>query len=442
MRYIGNKTKLLPFIGDLLDRYKIPPGRALDAFAGTAAVGAFLKARGNSVVGCDLMTFSYVFQRAYVVADAYPPFAGLADDPDIRAIRNSPEFAARVDRRVAHRVEVAASAAALGASTSITRPLDEVLVFLDRYLDPLTSFVSRNFAAPLELSIQANGPAKRTNRHRPARSQHHAGNGTRLVGHPPPPRMYFTLDRARQIDAIRHRLHEWHQTRAISDDEFYLLLASLIEAADAVANTAGIYAAYIKKWQSNALRKLRLRLPLIVRTNPRRHYARHSAPSCVALQGDISSIAPDLGHFDLLYLDPPYNSRQYSGYYHIPELIAQGWFGERLPVLRGKTGLLPDTDKKSAWSSRAQCVGALEGLIDTVDADHVLLSYNSEGIIPDGEIERIFRAAGRAGTFARISREYPRYRSDRPSAGRRYKGHVVRENLYYVRLKSRRSVHA
>jgi adenine-specific DNA-methyltransferase len=252
--------------------------------------------------------------------------------------------------------------------------------------------------------------------------------------------MYFTLDRARQIDAIRQRLHEWHQTRAITDDEYYLLLASLIEAADAVANTAGIYAAYIKKWQSNALRKLRLRLPLIVphSASARGSHARHSAHSCVALQGDVSSIAPELGHFDLLYLDPPYNSRQYSGYYHIPELIAQGWFGDRLPALRGKTGLLPDTDKKSAWSSRAQCVGALEGLIATVDADHVLLSYNSEGIIPDAEIERIFRDAGRAGTFARISREYPRYRSDRPSAGRRYKGHIVRENLYYVRLGSSR----
>jgi adenine-specific DNA methylase len=453
MRYIGNKTKLLPFIGDLLDRYRIPPGRALDAFAGTAAVGAFLKARGNSVVGCDLMTFSYVFQRAYVVADAYPALAGLAGDPDLRAARNTPDFAARVDRRVAHRIEVAASAAAVGAPTSETRPLDEVLVFLDRYLDPLTSFVSRNFAAPLTPSTPADGAAKRRHHNRPPRSHHHAGNGTRpegssevardgrLSGSPSSPRMYFTLERARQIDAIRHRLHEWQIAGAITDDEYYLLLASLIEAADAVANTAGIYAAYIKQWQSNALRKLRLRLPLIVPSRPGRPHRRQTPGPCVAHQGDISSIALGLGHFDLLYLDPPYNNRQYSAYYHIPELIARGWFGEP-PVLRGKTGLLPDADKKSAWSSRTLCVGALERLMATVAADHVVLSYNSEGIIPDAEIERVFRAEGRSGTFARISRQYPRYRSDRPSAGRRYKGQVVRENLYYVRVGSRRRTHA
>ena len=60
MRYIGNKTKLLPFIAGALDRLDLPqPTRALDAFAGTAAVGTFLKSRGATVVGCDLMTFSY-----------------------------------------------------------------------------------------------------------------------------------------------------------------------------------------------------------------------------------------------------------------------------------------------------------------------------------------------------------------------------------------------
>ena len=69
---------------------------------------------------------------------------------------------------------------------------------------------------------------------------------------------------AGRIDAIRERLHTWHKQGLVSDDEFYLLLAAFLEAADAVANTAGIYAAYIKQWQPNALRDLRLRVPWIV----------------------------------------------------------------------------------------------------------------------------------------------------------------------------------
>jgi adenine-specific DNA-methyltransferase len=241
--------------------------------------------------------------------------------------------------------------------------------------------------------------------------------------------MYFTLDAARRIDAIRTQLHDWHTAAAISDDEYYILLATLLEAADAVANTAGVYAAYIKSWQSNALRGLRLRMPAIVASpRPSRGRAR-----CEAHQGDVSALAPALGRFDLLYLDPPYNTRQYSAYYHVPELIASGWFGD-LPVLRGKTGLLSDA-KKSEWSTRGGCVAALDRLLATTDAGHVVLSYNSEGIIPESEIARIFRAHGRPGTYRRLTRTYQRYRSDRPSATRRYTSDSVREHLYCVRLR-------
>src|SRR5579863_9838749 len=425
MRYIGNKTKLLSFIGAALDRLGVPAAaRSLDAFAGTAAVGAFLKSRGATVVGCDLMTFSYVFQRAYVVADSYPRLTGVLDDPGLRSARQRSDFTALVDHRVAAR-----------ARADATRPLDEMLVYLDHYLDPLTSFISGHFAMP-HAAIQTADTADTQERDRDGAR---AAVRTGRAGHTRPgaatpstasPRMYFTLDAARRIDAIRTQLNEWHTAAAISDDEYYILLATLLEAADAVANTAGVYAAYIKSWQSNALRGLRLRLPAIG-ASPRPPRSRRAR--CEAHQGDVSALAPDLGRFDLLYLDPPYNTRQYSGYYHVPELIAKGWFGDP-PVLRGKTGLLSDA-KKSEWSTRAGCVAALDRLLAATDADHVVLSYNSEGIIPESEIQRIFRAHGRGGTYKRLTRQYQRYRADRPSASRHYTSDSVREHLYCVRLK-------
>lgn len=421
MRYIGNKTKLLGFIGELLDDKRLRPVRAFDAFSGTAAVGRFLKHRGASVVSCDLMAFSYVFQRAYIVADRYPRFSGLADDPDVRRARSRPEFDPRVNHRVARRRETGTALATRDAPALLTRPLDEILVYLDSYLDPHESFISRHFAAPNPQPVE----------HSPSLFD---SGGNTTVAEPPTPalsgRMYFALDRARRIDAIRERIHDWRDTGAISDDEFYLLLAALLEAADAVANTTGIYAAYIKQWQPNALRELRLRLPSIV---PRTR----SQPRSEAFLDDVSRIASRAGRFDLLYLDPPYNTRQYSAYYHVPEIIARGWFDAPL-VLRGKTGL-PEGGAKSAWSTRGHCVRALERLIDTVDADHIILSYNSEGIIPDEEIERIFRSVGRRGSFLRVARNYQRYRSDSPGPARQYKAHSVHEHLYYVRTKARRA---
>lgn len=455
MRYIGNKTKLLPFIGSLLDRLNIPPGRSLDAFAGTAAVGRLLKARGSAVVGCDLMTFSYVLQRAYVVADAYSSMAGLADDPAFQAARRRSDFGHRVDRRVTarHTKAVSLQRSVSDRSMALCEPrvVDEALVYLDAYLDPLTSFVSRHFAAsrddqhddirrddatprdgdgsrgarrvraPSAIGVRDLAPQTRADVDVALAP---AGVTAEQSGHPRANRMYFTLECARRIDAIRHQLHDWRSASMIDDDGFFLLLAALVEAADAVANTAGVYAAYIKSWQSNALRELRLRLPALVSRSP-------LAGACAAHLGDVSALAPELGHFDLLYLDPPYNTRQYSAYYHVPEIIARGWFdGE--PDLRGKTGLLPDA-KKSAWSTRAGCVSALERLLAETDADHVVLSYNSEGIIPETDIVRLFREHGRRETYCRVTRMYSRYRSDRPSVTRNYKADSVREYLYYVR---------
>src|ERR1700686_2393909 len=76
MRYIGNKTRLLPFILPTLRRSGIDVGSAHDAFAGTASVSRALKKKGWRVHSSDLLMSSYVFQRAYVVADRGDPLLG------------------------------------------------------------------------------------------------------------------------------------------------------------------------------------------------------------------------------------------------------------------------------------------------------------------------------------------------------------------------------
>ena len=71
----------------------------------------------------------------------------------------------------------------------------------------------------------------------------------------------------------------------------------------------------MKTWQGNALRPITLPLP---------HVVTSATLECRAFQGDINELVESLGHYDLLYLDPPYNTRQYSAYYHVPELIGDG----------------------------------------------------------------------------------------------------------------------
>jgi adenine-specific DNA-methyltransferase len=333
VRYIGNKTKLLRFIGSVLRRRGIRGGQAVDPFSGTASVGRELKRLGFRVIAADLMEYAHVLAKAYVEATHLPT-----------------DFARRI------------------------QSLNQ--------LPGTPGFITENFSEPA--------------------------------------RMYFTPANAPRIDAIRTRIHEWRASGEIDEPTGFLLLAALIEASDRVANTTGVYAAYVKNWQPNAVRDLEMRVPRIIKGN-----------SCHAYRADAIDLVSRLDEFDLLYLDPPYNSRQYAGYYHIPELLALGWFDET-PELRGKTGLLPDREKRSDWSRRKKCEDALEKLVATARCKHIVMSYSAEGILSEAAIERIFKQYGRAETYQRYARNYRRYRSDSDGANRKYASDRVEEYLYCV----------
>jgi adenine-specific DNA-methyltransferase len=360
MRYIGNKTKLLPFLRKTIAKLGIPTGVVHDAFAGTATVGRALKADGWSVHSSDLMTYSYVMQRAYIVASRPESFEALGT-----AV---PELRVAFSRNGASHLALVAE-------------------YLASSIAPHNGFFAQNFGA---------------------------------VGG----RMYFTDENAQRIDAARSTLHSWHRDGLVSDDAFYLLLAGIIEGADRVANTAGVYAAFIKRWQPNAVRPFSLIAELPV-----------GSPSLsMAHQADALSVAQSLAGVDLIYIDPPYNTRQYAGYYHVPELIARGWFDAEV-ALRGKTGLISDSSQRSAWCSRAKAPHALRELLAATTATHVLVSYNSEGVISNRELRGILSEAAVDTTVRRFEKRYKRYRADSDREGRRYKGDVVKELLYYARLR-------
>jgi adenine-specific DNA-methyltransferase len=233
-------------------------------------------------------------------------------------------------------------------------------------------------------------------------------------------RMYFTPVNAGRIDAIRLCIHRWQSAGRIDADAADTLLAALIEAADRVANTTGVYAAFVKSWQPNARRSLQLRMPPLIPGN-----------GSTAARLEAADAVNEAGDFDLLYLDPPYNARQYAGYYHIPELLARGWFDG--PVeLRGKAGLIEDDDRRTAWSSSRNCEDAFEALVATARCRHIVMSYNAEGIIPEATIERVLRTYGLRESYGRYRHGYRRYRSDTDGVGRNYRSNIVDEYLYCV----------
>jgi adenine-specific DNA-methyltransferase len=204
---------------------------------------------------------------------------------------------------------------------------------------------------------------------------------------------YFTLHNAGRIDAIRDAIAGMD---GLTGREQAFLLTSLLYAADKVANTCGQYDAYLKhlgappysatgRHQVDAMvyRPLELGLPS----------ALEEAESEVAC-ADAGAAAAAV-EVDLVYLDPPYNNRQYIDNYHVLENIAR-W---EKPVLFGKTRKFRRDDQKSAYSRKREAARALAGLIRRLRCGHILLSYNNEGIVPDADLLAMLRERGRVEIY-------------------------------------------
>ena len=194
-------------------------------------------------------------------------------------------------------------------------------------------------------------------------------------------------------------------------DVFYYLLCSLIEAADAVANTASVYGAYLKRFKRSALKRLRLKpLELSNGVHGSQVYRR-----------DANELIEEI-ECDVLYLDPPYNHRQYGANYHVLETIAA--YDD--PKLKGVTGLRQY--ERSRYCQRTAAASALDDLIGRTRARHVLLSYNDEGVLGLDEINGIL---GRYGRVERFDLEgYSRFKADN---GREYKRTSTVETIHYLR---------
>ncbi|HXG70191.1 MAG TPA: DNA adenine methylase, partial [Gemmatimonadaceae bacterium] len=190
------------------------------------------------------------------------------------------------------------------------------------------------------------------------------------------------------------------------------------------ANTAGIYASYMKGWQVNARRSFRVVV---------RQPAGGALPANAHLM-DAAAAATNIGEAELIYIDPPYNSRQYVAYYHVPEIIARGWFdGE--PALRGKVGLLAGAEGRSDWSHGRRVKRLFSGLLSATGAKHALVSFGSEGHLSADALTETLLSHSVDGKVSRFAQRYRRYRADGARTGKTYHADAVTEQLFHIRLR-------
>jgi len=173
---------------------------------------------------------------------------------------------------------------------------------------------------------------------------------------------YFSMKVARKIGYIRENIRELFVNNHINQKEKNILLTSLMYSVDRIANTVGHYDAYIKK----DIKKQELVMKMLdIKSAENEKNEIHNK--------DANLLVRDI-ECDVLYLDPPYNSRQYCDAYHLLENLSL-W---NKPEVFGVAKKFDRTKIKSDYS-KTSAAESFDDLIQNAKCKYILLSYNNMG---------------------------------------------------------------
>lgn len=357
--YIGNKRRLQPFLGKIFEG--LFPDTAnklfLDPFAGSGAVARVAKYSGFDVHAND-----------------WEPYAYLLNDTYIRLQKSS-----------------------LPGMFEEFGGLDGCLTMLN---------FQGAYAASGEFTVE-----------RPFFSRHYAPVSTADYNSDRE-RLFFTHENALFLDAIREEIYQLYISDKISVDEEHLLLAALLYECATHANTSGVFKAYYKKFGSygeyalsRILSPMELQAPILMEGRGNYH------TSC---ENGIEFVKKYSA--DICYLDPPYNIHQYGSNYHILNSLTL-WDHPDIDssynaagTLKEKSGIRKDWVKTwSPFCSQLQAEAAMRALLDAVDAQHIVMSYSTDGIIPFDLLVDILSSRGEIAIHCE---DYTSYRGGRQSLDR------------------------
>jgi len=226
-------------------------------------------------------------------------------------------------------------------------------------------------------------------------------------------RMYMSKRNAMRVDFIRNTIEAWRKSDLINELEYYFLLAALIEGVPFVSNITGTYGAYLKEWDKRSYKTFEMaRLDVLDNGRSNRSYNTDANKLIREIEGDI------------LYIDPPYNSRQYAPNYHLLETISR----YDNPEIRGVTGMRPYDDIKSAFCVKSEVLDVFEDLIAKAQFPNIVMSYSTEGLMSSEQIETVLKRHGTEHSYRRYSIPYRKYKSKISNETK-----TVQEYLFYIR---------
>jgi adenine-specific DNA-methyltransferase len=234
-------------------------------------------------------------------------------------------------------------------------------------------------------------------------------------------RLFYTAENGRRIDAIRNRIEEWYPGLELTGTAYrekMVLLSMLLYQCATHTNTSGVFKAFHRGfggYSRDALKRIMADIQLI-------------RPVLLDCQERSEVFSQDAEVFlkrhssDLCYLDPPYTTHQYGSNYHMLNTVAL-W---DKPPLNNSTGADGRLEEKAAirkdwvWTRSDFCYkvsapAAFSRLLDSIDARYIVLSYNTEGIVP---FEQLCELLSRRGRLTLHSSDYVKYRGGKQSLSR------------------------
>ena len=234
-------------------------------------------------------------------------------------------------------------------------------------------------------------------------------------------RMYFSVENAKRIDFFRKQIEDWNKAGLLSQNEYFYLLASLIESVSAVSNTAGVYGAFLKHWDSRALKPIQF---IRAESND---FPIHDIQFC---NGKIEEQIENI-NCDILYLDPPYTQNQYGTQYHLLETLVLN----DNPSVSVVTGSRPTAPMRSDWSKDYKCHILFDRILAKTSAKYVILSYNNDGFMSKTFIEAAMKRYGKPETFVCKKIPYKKYQNWKSQNENEHF-----EYLFFVELKDKSQI--
>ena len=351
--YIGNKRRLLPFIEnvflEILDKDKNVK-TALDLFAGSGSVSRLLKTLDLEVYSNDWEYYSYILNYAHI-------HVNIEDTKNMflhtGGLQNTIETINNIYR---------------------IKNKDR---YISKYYSPKNDY---------------NPDLKNE-------------------------RLFYTQYNGTKIDIIRHNIEELYKNNAINQKEYFYLIASLIYEAATHTNTSGVFKAFHSGFGGRNKDALnRILTPISLKELPL-YNGKNGYISM--LDANEFAIKNKDKKFDLVYLDPPYNQHQYGSNYHLLNTIAL-WDKPKINkniYINGKKtdkgGIRKDWIKtKSDYCYKKTAKNSLINLLENINANHIVMSYSTDGII---EFDDLISILENKGDLKIATSEYVKYRGAKRS---------------------------